>query len=99
MGRLRVLAAGAVDGRPRASTLGIVRVDGLHCSLPVEFKVTKRSQPFVEAQIERAEADEALRTPLRPSGRVLAVGDVVGGAMKQAVVSRGVGNGTDSRVE
>jgi hypothetical protein len=39
--------------------------------------VTNRSQPFVDAQIERAEAEEALRTPLRPSGRVLAgvVGD------------------------
>jgi hypothetical protein len=77
VGRLRVLAAGAVDGRPRASTFGIERVDGLHCSFPVEPKVTNRSQPFVDAQIERAEAEEALRTPLRPSGRVLAgvVGD------------------------
>ena len=41
--------------------------------MPVEPKVTNRSQPFVDAQIERAEAEEALRTPLRPSGRVLAV--------------------------
>ena len=50
--------------------------------MPVEPEVTNRSQPFVDAQIERAEAEEALRTPLRPSGRVLAAGVVVGDAMK-----------------
>jgi len=44
------------------------RVDGLQCSFPVDPSVTNRSQPFVVAQIERAEAEEALRTPLRPSG-------------------------------
>jgi len=44
------------------------RVDGLQCSFPVDPNVTNRSQPFVVAQIERAEAEEALRTPLRPSG-------------------------------
>jgi len=44
------------------------RVEGLQCSFPVDPHVTNRSQPFVVAQIERAEAEEALRTPLRPSG-------------------------------
>ena len=77
VGRLRVLAAGAVDGRPRLSTRGIERVDGLHCSFPVDPNVTNRSQPFVVAQIERAEAEEALRTPLRPSGLLAAAADAI----------------------
>ena len=44
------------------STLGMELVTGLHCSFPVALKVTNRSQPIVDALVERAEAEEALRT-------------------------------------